>query len=123
MADIKFSNGTMYINGNAMPLEGLGYTEELEFGGDTFDRSICTYDTANSASFTCANVTPISDKIYAALGINTNATTSSIDDVRHNLNELGERIAKLENARNPSPIVTSGLRCALKTLKYKREVE
>lgn len=123
MANVKFDKGKMYINGNEMPIDVLGYTEEQEFGGDVFDRNICTYDAANSASFSCANTTPISDKIYAALGVNTDAVTSSIDDVRYNLNKLGERIAKLEVAQNPSPIATSRLRCALKTLKYKREIE
>ena len=124
MANVKFRDGLMYINGNEIPFDVLGYTtEEQEFGGDVFDRKICAYDAANSASFTCANVAPMSDKIYVALGVDANSAVSSIDDVRHSLNELGERIAKLENARNPSPIVTSGLRGALKTLQYKREVE
>lgn len=124
MANVKFSNGTMYINGKETPLEVLGYaTEEEEFGGDVFDRSICSYGPANSASFTCANTTPVTDKLYAALGVNANLAVSSIDDVRYSLDKLSERVAQLEDARNPSPVVASRLRGALKTLQYKREVE
>ena len=123
-------NSVYYINGNETPLEVLGYsTEEEEFGGDVFDRSICTYGAAgtygpaNSVSFTCANTTPASDKLYAALGVNAYLDVASIDDVRYNLDKLSERVAQLEDARNPSPMVTSRLRGALKTLQYKREVE
>ena len=139
MADIKYKNGNMYINGNALPIDVLGYTtEEAEqaFGGDVFNRSVLTASNDCCFSAKADNCSIQADTLseltgYATAG-NSNdwitaakaiGVSASIDTVQSDLQEIQERINALEKSIN-TPMVNSlkDLRSSLKTLTYTREV-
>ena len=105
--------------------------EVYYFGGDTFNRDgLYCYATADS---TCAVSNKINNKnalwsdesLYAIKGV----ATSEINTVQSTIDELSARVAALEQPKKVSnelrgpKKVSNELRGALKTLKYKREVE
>lgn len=100
---------------------------------DTFDRnslSYCSCDTADMrdyATFTAQNCDAIDisllDKIKGDIGtFNGNATvefTTDVEEFRKRIEHLQEQIDELKAA----PKSADNLRSALKTLKYKHEIE
>lgn len=135
MADIKYKNGNMYINGNSIPIEALGYTsEEAEqaFGGDVFDRNILTASSDccfNAVADNCAvSANTLSELTgYAsnnwATGTTTIGISSSVDAIESNLQEIQKRITVLEEKiLTPAVHSLKDLRRNLKTLNWTREV-
>lgn len=137
MADIKYKNGNMYINGNALPIEVLGYTNdeaEQAFGGDVFNRNVLTASSNYCADATVDNckvsVNTLSELTgYASnnwistAGTATIGISSSVDTVKSDLQEIQERVSALEkNVFTPAVNSLKDLRSSLKTLTYTREV-
>lgn len=135
MADIKYKNGTMYINGNSIPIEALGYTNdetEQAFGGDVFNRNVLTASSDccfSAVADNCAvNANALSEVTgYAsnnwATGTTTIGISSSVDAIESDLQEIEKRITVLEE-KILTPAVNSlkDLRRNLKTLTWTREV-
>ena len=142
MADIKYKNGNMYINGNALPIDVLGYTNgeaEQAFGGDVFNRNILTASNdccfsakADNCSIQADTLSELSGYATVCNSNNSNnwitatkaiGVSESVDGVKSNLQEIQERISALEKSIN-TPMVNSlkDLRSSLKTLAYTREV-
>ena len=146
MAKITYGNPTMYIRkDNDSPWEkvnGIGYTEEAEFGGDTFDRSmtVCsiapmqgelsfdsrTYATSsNSHADSCytvaKGVAPTFDGMNCSAKITASdfGISNQVDSIKDCIEDLKSRLSALEVL----PKRANGLRSALKTLQYKSEVE
>lgn len=142
MAKITYGNPTMYIRSdNNSPWEkvnGIGYTEEAEFGGDTFDRSIsaCSYVPAseivsayakgnNSYADSCytvaKGVAPTFDGMNCSAKITASdfGISNQVDSIKDCIEDLKSRLSALEVL----PKRANGLRSALKTLQYKSEVE
>lgn len=137
MAKITHINPTMYIRkDNDSPWErvnGIEYTEEAEFGGDTFDRSIsaCSYvPTGGSISAYAKGNNSHAESAYTvAKGIaqicdakiNTCdfSISSKVDSLKDCISDLQSRLSALEVL----PKRATGIRSALKTLQYKSEVE
>lgn len=142
MAKITYGNPTMYIRSdNDSPWEkvnGIGYTEEAEFGGDTFDRSIsaCSYvPTSGSISAYAKGNNSHADGYLAIAkgvaptfdGMNCSAKitasdfgiSNQVDSIKDCIEDLKSRLSALEVL----PKRANGLRSALKTLQYKSEVE
>ena len=117
----------------------IGEVEEV-WAGDSFDRnatlSFCAdgmnYDAAikgivsqpkvisaqdyGEVTFSCDLAT---DKDYSFSALNNIAITSSIDELKENLEYLQEQIDSLKQSKT----VAKGIREELKTLHYKREIE
>ena len=139
MADIKYKNGNMYINGNALPIEVLGYTNdeaEQAFGGDVFNRNVLTASNDCCFSAKADNCSIQADTLSELSGYatacNSNnwitaakaiGVSASVDGVKSDLQEIQERVSALEKSIN-TPMVNSlkDLRSSLKTLTYIREV-
>lgn len=134
MADIKYKNGTMYINGNSIPIDVLGYTNdeaEQAFGGDVFNRNILTAsndccfsavaDNCKVSANTLSELTGyISNK--SATGTTAIEISSSVDALESNLQEIQKRISVLEEkVLTPAANSLKDLRRSLKTLNYTRE--
>lgn len=142
MAKITYGNPTMYIRSdNDSPWEkvnGIGYTEEAEFGGDTFDRSIsaCSYvpmqgelsfdsrtyaTSSNSHADSCYTVASTFDGMNCSAKITASdfGISNQVDSIKDCIEDLKSRLSALEVL----PKRANGLRSALKTLQYKSEVE
>ena len=107
------SNGKIYINGNE-----FGTIQDVTFGGDTFDRSdevLCSAKGTDTCSFTVAN-----SSCYDGLTNVVNyAAKADVSSLQEQLRLLQERIDALTD-KHKAP---QGLRSALKTLCYEREVK
>ena len=142
MAKITYGNPTMYIRSdNDSPWEKvneIGYTEEAEFGGDTFDRAIstCSYvptsgsisayakgsnSHAESAYTVAKGIAPTYDGLNCTAKITASdfSISNQVDSIKDCISDLQSRLSALEVL----PKRGMGIRSALKTLQYKSEVE
>ena len=146
MAKITYGNPTMYIRSdNDSPWEkvnGIGYTEEAEFGGDTFDRSIstCSYmplqgelsfdsrtyakgsnSHAEGAYTVAKGMAPTFDGMNCSAKITASdfGISNQVESIKDCIEDLKSRLSALEVL----PKRATGIRSALKTLQYKSEVE
>ena len=111
-------------------------TNEIWFGGDTFNRNgtiaFATEDggtvtaqckgvdfgKSGEATLSCSNVV-FNDAAISKLCTNEYVISSQVDTLQSQLQQLQAQIEELKSHQ----VTTSSLRSTLKTLQYKREVE
>lgn len=128
MANYTLKNGEVYFGGDVFE-RGIPVVGELSYDAaidNDYTTSKCaTLINPGTVSFTCANANYNEDILNCLTGYANNAVCTKAD-VSIDIDTITDRITQLQKQIDDlkkKPCAAQGLRSALKTLKYERELE